>query len=55
MLDNENMFYCTTDDIEMSTGIKRKSQEKAIKSLKEIGFLIVKRKGIPSKNYYYII
>lgn len=50
----EQYFYCTRDDIYDETGLKEDAQRSAMKLLKDNGILIVKRFGVPSKNYYRI-
>lgn len=52
--DNKQWFYCTRETIFDETGIKEGLQRNAEKPLKEFGILELKKKGIPSKNYYCI-
>lgn len=53
-LTDDGFFYNTMEDIEQSTNITRHGQEQAIKALKNEGFLIMKRKGMPAKRYFKV-
>lgn len=50
----DNMFYSTRENIEENTGLNEHFQRKAMKTLQDAGILTIKRKGVPSKNYYGI-
>lgn len=52
MLTDDDYFFCTKESIEESTGISLSQQTTIINDLKELGILIVDRRGLPSKNYY---
>ena len=54
LLDDEGYFYCTATDLEETTCLKRRQQEKAIKILKENNLIFYKVKGIPAKRYFKI-
>lgn len=54
LLDEEGYFYCTAIDLEETTCLKRRQQEKAIKVLKENNLIFYKIKGIPAKRYFKI-
>lgn len=54
MLDDEDMFFCTLEDLFESTTLQRKKQDNAISILKYHGLIETKRKGIPSKRYFKI-
>jgi hypothetical protein len=54
-LNADGSFYCTISDIEMSTGLKEKTQSKSVKNLKALGLINVVVKGLPAKRYFYII
>lgn len=47
-------FYQTHDQITLHLGLKRRKIENAINTLKESGFLIVTKKGLPQQNYYRV-
>lgn len=53
-LTDDGFFYNTMEDIEQSTNITRHGQEQAIKALKNEGFLLMKRKGMPAKRYFKV-
>jgi len=50
--DPEGWIYKTQAEIEEETGLSRREQETARKTLKALGFLEEKYKGIPRKLYY---
>jgi|GEM_PF-5864793 len=47
-------FFQTHDKITEEMGIKRRKIENAIDTLTEIGFLSVKKKGLPPTNYFKV-
>lgn len=53
-LSKNNYFYIEQKILEESCGIGLRSQIRYIHFFKKLGILEVKRKGIPSKNWYYI-
>lgn len=52
--DTEGWFYKTRDEWEEETGLTRKEQESARKSLKEYGILHEKSEGLPRRLFYQI-
>lgn len=53
-IDNEGYFFNTHDNIEKDTTLSKHKQIKALKILKEKGFIDIKIKGIPAKNHFKI-
>lgn len=53
-LTNDGWFYCTVENLEKNTTLKQKTQQRAIKKLKELGLIEVKMLGIPAKRHFYI-
>jgi hypothetical protein len=49
-----NWFYFTEDKIEQNTTLKRSVQDKAIKKLVDLGLIMKKLMGMPSKRYFTI-
>jgi DNA-binding PadR family transcriptional regulator len=47
-------FYCTIEDLEEKTTLKRDAQDKAIKALVKEGLIEVKRFGLPAKRYFHV-
>jgi hypothetical protein len=47
-------FYCTIEDLEEKTTLKRDAQDKAIKALTKEGLIEVKRFGLPAKRYFHV-
>lgn len=52
--DGKEWFFCTIEDLEDKTTVKRDAQNKAIKTLEKEGLIITKRFGLPAKRYFYI-
>ena len=50
----DDMFYSTRENIENNTGLNEHYQRKALKTLKELGIISIKKKGLPAVNYYKI-
>lgn len=53
-LDKENMFFCTIEDMQEHTTLKKDTQSRAIKVLVELGLITTKQKSTPSKRYFKI-
>lgn len=53
-LDEDGGFCLLSDEIEKSLFITKEMRQKLTKCLEEADLLKVKKKGLPSKNYYYI-
>lgn len=51
---DDGFFFCLKEDIQADTTITGYRQTEAIKVLIKIGFIEVKKKGIPAKNFYKI-
>jgi hypothetical protein len=47
-------FYCTIEDLEEKTTLKRDAQDKAIRALVKEGLIEVKRFGLPAKRYFHV-
>lgn len=47
-------FYCTVENLENNTTIKRKLQEKTVKNLVDLELIEVKRMGLPAKRYFRV-
>ena len=47
-------FYKTQAEWEEETGLTRHEQAGAQKTLQELGFIKVEKKGMPAKNYYFV-
>ncbi len=54
-LDNEGFFFNTVNDLQLATCIGEKTQKKAITTLKKLGLIEYKIKGIPPKRYFKIV
>ena len=54
MLDADGYFFCTFENINDSTCIKRRQLESLRSKLRELEFIDFKRKGIPAKIWYKI-
>lgn len=54
VLEDKEWFFCTIEDLEDKTSVKKDSQNKAIKTLEKEGLIITKRFGLPAKRYFYI-
>lgn len=53
-LPKDNWFYHEQKEISKKLNITKKTIWKGMKILENMGFIKIKRKGIPPKNYYYI-
>lgn len=53
-LDENGGFFCLSQNLEDELNITKEARQKIIVQLKKIGLLKVVKKGLPSKNYYYI-
>jgi hypothetical protein len=53
-LDTDEGFFALSDSIEEDLNLTKESRQKLTKQLEVVGFLKIKKKGLPSKNYYYI-
>lgn len=53
MTDDE--FYCTYDDLCISTGILKTAQQTALKNLENFGLIKINLKGMPRKRYIRIL
>lgn len=54
MIDGKAWFFCTIEDLEDKTTIKKGAQAQAIKLLEQEGFIETKRYGLPAKRYFHI-
>lgn len=54
LIDGKEWFFCTIEDLEDKTTIKKDTQAKAIKTLEKAGLLETKRYGLPAKRYFHI-
>lgn len=54
IVDNTEWFFCSIEDLEDKTTIKKDAQSKAIKLLEKEGLLKTKRMGLPAKRYFHI-
>lgn len=52
IIGGKQYFYCTREDIENNTGLKKTRQLTTIKNLEDSGILLIKKIGMPAKNYY---
>lgn len=52
--DGKEWFFCTIEDLEDKTTVKRDAQNKAIKTLEKEGLILTKRFGLPARRYFYI-
>ena len=52
-LDND-FFYSTIDNVEKNTGLSRYKQAQALNTLKKLGIVETKLKGLPAKRYIKI-
>ena len=48
-------FYCTYDDLYISTGILKTAQQTALKNLENFGLIKINLKGMPRKRYIRIL
>lgn len=55
LLQEDGSFYNTVFDINLETGLTKYQQTKAIKKLKEEGFVYVVNKGIPAKRHFILM
>ena len=51
-LEQDDSFFCTAEQLEDELCIGEKKRRSAFKILQTAGLLKIKRKGIPSKNFY---
>lgn len=54
LIDGKEWFFCTIEDLEDKTTVKKDAQAKAIKTLEKAGLLEIKRHGLPAKRYFHI-
>lgn len=54
IIEGKEWFFCTIEDLEDKTTVKKDTQAKAIKTLEKAGLLEVKRHGLPAKRYFHI-
>lgn len=54
IIDKKEYFYCIREHIYNDTGLNEHFQRQSTKVLQDLGILEIKRKGIPSKNFYHI-
>ncbi|WP_163531461.1 hypothetical protein [Halobacillus ihumii] len=47
-------FYCTIENLQKNTTLKRSTQDKAIKNLEKLGLIHTRRMGLPAKRYFRI-
>jgi hypothetical protein len=52
--DDNQWFYCLSEEIKETTTLTHPRQQKAIKILQDLDFIQVERKGIPAKLYFKI-
>jgi hypothetical protein len=53
-LDEEGGFFTLSETLEEELNLTKEARQKLTKQLETVGFLLVKKKGLPSKNYYYV-
>ncbi|NBW57863.1 hypothetical protein EBR43_08780 [bacterium] len=53
-LDSEGGFYCLSEQIEFDLNLTKEMRQQVTKLLESFGFLKIKKKGLPSRNFYYI-
>jgi len=51
---DDGSFWKTQEEWEEETGLTKYEQMTALKLLKKLGYLEVKKKGLPAKNYYIV-
>jgi hypothetical protein len=54
LLDGDGMFYCCIEKLEHETTLARHAQNRAIKSLENLGFITTKLKGLPARRYFSV-
>lgn len=54
LIDGKEWFFCTIEDLEDKTTVKKTAQAQAIKVLEKEGLLETKRYGLPAKRYFHI-
>lgn len=54
LLDPDGYFYCTFDDMEKSTTLPRRAQDRIVAKLVELNLISYCRKGMPAKRYFAI-
>ncbi|MFC7747309.1 hypothetical protein ACFQU8_08690, partial [Lentibacillus kimchii] len=50
----DKWFFCTSENLEKNTALKRKPQDRSIASLQRLGLIEVKKMGLPAKRYFAI-
>jgi hypothetical protein len=53
-LDEEGGFFTLSEALEEELNLTKEARQKLTKQLEMVGFLLVKKRGLPSKNYYYV-
>lgn len=53
-LDNARGFFYTSADIQKVLGVSERAAKRLTKSVQDTGFVKVKKRGQPAKNYWYI-
>ncbi|MGL5971139.1 MAG: replication/maintenance protein RepL, partial [Cetobacterium sp.] len=51
-LKSDGSFFNTQENIKEDTGMSPHQQRKALKLLQDNGFLTIKRRDVPAKNYF---
>lgn len=54
MLDKDGGFFQDSKELEKQIYMGRKSRESRCRKLVKLGLLVIKRKGVPPRNWYYI-
>lgn len=54
LLDSEGYFYSTAEDLQESTSLTRRQQDKVIKTLAQHGLIDSKVKGLPAKRHFKV-
>lgn len=54
IIDGKDWFFCTIEDLEDKTTIKKDVQSTAINKLIREGLIVTKRHGLPAKRYFHI-
>jgi len=53
-LDAEGGFFALSESIEEDLNLTKEARQKLTKQLESVGFVRIIKKGLPSKNYYYV-
>lgn len=53
-LDNARGFFYTSADIQKALGVSERAAKRLTKSVQDTGFVKVKKRGQPAKNYWYL-